>query len=308
MACSIRASAMKEPELSSSGNTDSLPLALPTGPARMVRPRGPGLGVVFWVSAAWLLLVVSTALFAQVLPLHEPTKMNLLVRGQGMSAAHWLGTDGLGRDLLSRVVHGARVSVTVGLLAPLFATLIGGALGLMAGYWRGRFSQIGMAATDVLLTFPPIVLMLVLTAYLGASLTNLTLVLAVLFIPIAARVARAVTLTLVQREFVVAARALGATDARIMLREILPLLVLPMLSFFLFSVAVVIVLEGALSFLSLGLPPPTPTWGTMIGEGRNMLESAPHVAFVPAMVMFLTVLALNLIGDAVRAVAEPNKG
>ncbi|MET0334576.1 MAG: ABC transporter permease [Rhizobacter sp.] len=285
----------------------SLPLSV-AAQAAAVRRTVPKFGVLFWVSVGWMALLVLAALCAELLPLKDPTKMNLFARGQGMSAAYWLGTDGLGRDLLSRVVYGARVSITVGLLAPLIATLVGGALGIMAGYWRGRFGQISMAAMDVLLTFPPIVLMLVLTAYLGASLTNLTLVLAVLFIPISARVARAVTLALVQREFVVAARALGATDARIMLREILPLVVLPMLSFFLFSGAVVIVLEGALSFLSLGLPPPTPTWGTMIGEGRNMLESAPHVAFVPAMVMFITVLALNLIGDAVRAIAEPNRG
>jgi peptide/nickel transport system permease protein len=287
---------------------EGLSLAMPAAGAPVRRRARAGLGVLFWVSAAWVLLVLLGAAFAHALPLPEPTKMNLMARGQGMSAAHWLGTDGLGRDLLSRVVFGARVSVTVGLLAPLLATLVGGALGVMAGYWRGRFGKVSMAAMDVLLTFPPIVLMLVLTAYLGASLVNLTVVLAVLFLPVAARVARAVTLAVAQRDFVTAARALGATDARIMLREIVPSVLLPMLSFFLFSVAVVIVLEGALSFLALGLPPPTPSWGSMIGEGRNLLESAPHVAFVPAAVMFITVLALNLIGDAVRAVAEPSKG
>lgn len=287
---------------------DSLALPLPATAAPVARRTRRGFGWVFWLSVGWVGLVLVAAVCADLLPLKEPTRMSLMARSQGMSAAHWLGTDGLGRDLLSRVIHGARVSMTVGLLAPLVATVIGTALGLAAGYWRGRFGKLCMAAMDVLLTFPPIVLMLVLTAYVGASLTNLTLVLALLFVPIATRIARAVTLALVQREFVVAARALGATDLRIMRREILPLLVMPMLSFYLFSVAVVIVLEGALSFLSLGLPPPTPTWGTMIGEGRNLLESAPHVAFVPAMVMFLTVLALNLIGDAVRAVAEPDKG
>lgn len=289
--------------------SDTLSLPAAAQPATPVRrmPRRR-FGWVFWLSVGWVGLVLVAAVCADLLPLKDPTRMSLMSRSQGMSAAHWLGTDGLGRDLLSRVTFGARVSMTVGLLAPLIATIVGTLLGLAAGYWRGRFSKLCMALMDVLLTFPPIVLMLVLTAYVGASLTNLTLVLALLFTPIATRIARAVTLALVQREFVVAARALGATDLRIMRREILPLLVMPMLSFYLFSVAVVIVLEGALSFLSLGLPPPTPTWGTMIGEGRNLLESAPHIAFVPAMVMFLTVLALNLIGDAVRAVAEPDKG
>ena len=288
--------------------SDTIALPVAAQPAAPVRRSARRFGWVFWLSVGWVGLVLAAAIGADLLPLKDPTRMSLMSRSQGMSAAHWLGTDGLGRDLLSRVTFGARVSMTVGLLAPLIATLIGTLLGLAAGYWRGRFSKLCMAAMDVLLTFPPIVLMLVLTAYVGASLTNLTLVLALLFIPIATRIARAVTLALVQREFVVAARALGAADLRIMRREILPLLVMPMLSFYLFSVAVVIVLEGALSFLSLGLPPPTPTWGTMIGEGRNLLESAPHVAFVPAMVMFLTVLALNLIGDAVRAIAEPDKG
>lgn len=270
-------------------------------------PRRPGLGGLFWLSVGWIALVAMLALAAQWLPLPEPTRMSLSHRGQPPSALHWLGTDALGRDILSRVIHGARVSMLIGVLSPVLAIVLGGLVGVSAGYWRGPLSRLAMAAVDLLLTFPPIVLMLVLTAYLGSSLSNLTLVMAVLFTPVAARVARAVTLAVAQREFVTAARALGATDVRIICREVLPNIALPMLSFYLFIVAVVIVLEGALSFLALGLPPPTPTWGTMIGDGRNLLESAPHVTFAPALVLFLTVLAFNLAGDALRAQAEPDR-
>jgi peptide/nickel transport system permease protein len=274
-------------------------------PPGVMKPR---LGWLFWASLGWIALVVLLAALAQWLPLPDPARMSLVQRGQPPSAAHWLGTDALGRDMLSRVVHGARVSMLIGVLAPVVAIVLGGAIGVAAGFWRGRAARLAMATVDVLLTFPPIVLMLVLTAYLGSSLTNLTLVMAVLFTPVAARVARAVTLGVAQREFVTAARALGATDLRIVLREVLPNIAMPMLSFYLFIVAVVIVLEGALSFLALGLPPPTPTWGTMIGDGRNLLESAPHVTFIPALVLFVTVLAFNLAGDAVRAIAEPSRG
>lgn len=278
-----------------------------SGAAAPRRHASKRFGWLFWLSVAWIGLMLVLAVGAGWLPIPSPTKMSLFQRNQGLSALHWLGTDGLGRDLFARIVHGAQVSMLIGLAAPTLAVLVGGSLGVMAGYWRGHMGRLTMGAMDVLLTFPPIVLMLVLTAYLGPSLLNLTLVLAMLFVPVAARVARAVTLAVAQREFVTAARALGATDLRIMVREILPNVAIPMLSFYLFIVAVVIVLEGALSFLALGLPPPTPSWGVMISEGRNSLETAPHITFIPSMVLFLTVLAFNLVGDAFRAVAEPSR-
>jgi len=184
---------------------------------------------------------------------------------------------------------------------------IGGALGLLAGYFRGRFETLVVGSMDVLLAFPPLILALAITAYLGQSIPNLTIILGVLGIPAFMRVARAATLTLARREFVIAAEALGASHARILLRELLPNVVLPLLAFFLLGVAVIIVAEGALSFLGLGVPPPTASWGSMIGEGRESLEVAPQLAFLPAIAMFLTVLSFNLVGDTLRALTDPRQ-
>jgi peptide/nickel transport system permease protein len=225
-----------------------------------------------------------------------------------MSLQHWLGTDGLGRDELARLIYGARVSLTVGLCAPVIGITIGGALGMLAGYFRGRFESLVVGSMDVLLAFPPLVLALAVTAYLGQSLFNLTFILGVLGIPAFMRVARAATLSLARREFVIAAQALGATHARILLRELLPNVFLPLLAFFLLGVAVTIVAEGALSFLGLGVPPPVSSWGSMIGEGRESLEIAPWLAFLPAIAMFLSVLSFNLIGDTLRAFTDPRQG
>src|SRR5216684_4857726 len=237
-----------------------------------------------------------------------PTDMDMLERRAPMSWEHWLGTDGLGRDELARLIQGARVSLTVGLCAPVIGITIGGALGMLAGYFRGRFETLVVGSMDVLLAFPPLILALAVTAYLGQSILNLTFILGVLGIPAFMRVARAATLTLARREFVIAAQALGATHARILLRELLPNVILPLFAFFLLGVAVTIVVEGALSFLGLGVPPPVSSWGSMIGEGRESLEMAPRLAFIPAVTMFLTVLSFNLVGDTLRALTDPRQG
>jgi len=205
------------------------------------------------------------------------------------------------------LIHGARISLVVGLLAPLIGLVIGGALGLLAGYFRGRFETLVVGSMDVLLAFPPLVLALAVTAYLGQSILNLTCILGVLGIPAFMRVARAATLTLARREFVIAAQALGATHVRILLRELLPNVLLPLVAFFLLGVAVTIVAEGALSFLGLGVPPPVPSWGGMIGEGRESLDVAPRLAFLPAFVFFLTVLSFNLVGDTLKALTDPRQ-
>jgi peptide/nickel transport system permease protein len=209
---------------------------------------------------------------------------------------------------LSRLIFGARISLVVGLCAPIIGLAFGGTLGILAGYFRGRFESIVVGSMDVLLAFPPLVLALAVTAYLGQSIFNLTCILGVLSIPAFMRVARAATLTLARREFVIAAEALGASHARILLRELLPNVLLPSLAYFLLGVAVIIVVEGALSFLGLGVPPPISSWGSMIGEGRESLDVAPRLAFLPAIAMFLTVLSFNLIGDALRAITDPRQG
>ena len=269
--------------------------------------RRRGLGIIFWTAVLWLALVLALAILADVLPLADPARQALLARRAPPSAAHLLGTDALGRDILARVIYGARASLGIGLLAPLIATSIGAALGLLAGYFRGALETLTIGATDVLLAFPPLVLALAIVAYLGQSVPNVIAVLAVLTVPAVTRVARAATLTIREREFVTAAQALGASHARILLREILPNVMLPLGAYFLLLVAVTIVAEGILSFLGLGVPPPAPSWGGMIAEGRDSLDTAPHIAFIPAGVMFLTVLAFNLVGDTLRAVTDPRR-
>lgn len=266
-------------------------------------------GALFIGSVAWIVLIGLSAIFADWLPIASPTDMDLLAkRAPPGSESHILGADHLGRDELSRLIHGGRVSLTVGLLAPVIGVTIGGCLGMLAGYFRGRFETFAVGGVDVLLAFPPLVFALAVTAYLGQSVTNITLVIGVLGIPAFTRVARAVTLSLSEREFVTAARALGATHARILIRELLPNVALPLLAFFLLAVAVTIVVEGALSFLGLGVPPPTASWGSMIGEGRDSLDIAPWLSFLPAGFMFLTVLAFNVVGDTLRALTDPRPG
>ena len=272
--------------------------------------RGPRrIGPLFVLAVVWIALIALAAIFADWLPIQSPTDIDILAkRAPPGTDGHLLGADHLGRDELSRLIYGARVSLTVGLLAPVIGVLIGGCLGMMAGYFRGRLETWAVGTVDVLLAFPPLVFVLAVTAYAGQSVWNITLVIGVLGIPAFTRVARAVTLTLSEREFVTAARALGATHSRILVRELLPNVALPLLAFFLLAVAVTIVVEGALSFLGLGVPPPTASWGSMIGEGRESLDLAPWLAFLPAGFMFLTVLAFNIIGDTLRALTDPRPG
>lgn len=275
-----------------------------SAPAR----KGRRLGMLFWTAIGWMILVFAVAIFATVLPLPSPTDMDLLEKRAPLSAAHWLGTDGLGRDELSRLIYGARISLVVGLCAPMIGLTIGGALGMLAGYFRGRAGSFVVGSMDVLLAFPPLILVLAVIAFVGQSIFNLTLILGVLGIPAFMRVARAATLTLARREFVIAAQALGASHVRILLRELLPNVILPLFAFFLLGVAVTIVVEGSLSFLGLGVPPPVASWGSMIGEGRESLDIAPRLAFLPAIAMFLTVLSFNLVGDTLRALTDPRQG
>jgi peptide/nickel transport system permease protein len=270
--------------------------------------RGRRLGLLFWMAISWMIFVFAVAIFADVLPLPSPTDMEMLEKRAPFSFAHWLGTDRLGRDELSRLIYGARISLVVGLCAPIIGVVLGGALGMLAGYFRGRFESVMVGSMDVLLAFPPLILALAVTAYLGQSIFNLTCILGALSVPAFMKVARAATLTLARREFVIAAQALGATHARILLRELLPNVMLPLSAFFLLGVAVIIVVEGALSFLGLGVPPPISSWGSMIGEGRESLDIAPRLAFIPAIAMFLTVLSFNLVGDTLRAFTDPRQG
>lgn len=265
------------------------------------------LGVVFWVSVAWIALVILGAIFASTLPLKNPDNP-LAVPSLGASVHYPLGTDDLGRDMLARIVFGARVSIIVGFTSIAIGLAVGGTLGVIAGYYKGRIGRLIMGCMDVLLAFPALVLALAIVTFLGQNLRNVVIAIGVLAVAPIARVIRASTLTFAEREFVTAARALGAKNGRIIVREILPNVALPTLSFGLVAVAVAIVAEGGLAFLGLSVRPPTPSWGSMINEGRTYLQQAPQISLIPAAVMFLTVLAFNFVGDSLRARFDVRQG
>jgi peptide/nickel transport system permease protein len=254
----------------------------------------------YWVAWTWLGSVILAALFAPLLPLWDPAIPDYSNVFGGITPQHWLGGDTLGRDTFSRVVYGARASLLVGICAVGAGAVVGGILGMVAGYFRGRTEKFLTWIADVVLAFPGLVLIIAIVAVLGASLTNLIAGLAILSVPTFIRLSRATTLVVAQREFVQAARAYGCRPLRIIAREIAPNVVLPVAAYAFIMVGVFIVVEGSLSFLGLGIPPPTPSWGGMIAAGRTELLRFPHISLFPAAVMFLTVLSINYIGERTR--------
>lgn len=269
---------------------------------RLIRPD---FDTGFWLSAAWVAIVVLGAILADVLPLAEArdTKKTFsepIAGRPDLFSKHPLGTDKFGLDLLGGVFYGARLSLEISVGAALIGLVVGGLIGVCAGYFRGALDGVIGTFTDALLAFPPLILLIALMVAVKPSVPNLMIALAVLGIPTYIRLARASTLTIAQREFVMAARAMGATKRRIILRELVPNVALPLVSYAFLIIAVLIVAEGSLSFLSLSIPRPEPTWGNMIQAGSADLRKIPHLVFVPATVMFLTVLALNRLGDFAR--------
>lgn len=265
-------------------------------------------GVGFWLAAVWLALVVLLALLAPVLPLRGPAEDDFSkIRQPAFESfdGDVFGADQLGRSVLSRAIHGGRVSLRVGFGAVAIGLAVGGVVGMAAGYFRGRLDAVINVVTDVGLAFPPLILLLTLAAIFGGSAWNITFALAALSIPTMIRLARANTMVFAQREFVTAARAMGAKNSRILFSEILPNVALPLLSYAFIIVAVVIVAEGSLSFLGVGIQRPIPSWGGMIDQGRQELDNAPHIVAVPAVVMFLTVLAFNRVGEQLRQIYDP---
>ena len=259
-----------------------------------------GYGLTFWLATVWLVVVLICAVFANLLPVKDPLTPDVINKLALPGPDHWLGTDGLGRDTLARLVHGARVSVTISVTAVAIGMVVGGFLGIIAGFFRGKTETVLMTIINIILAFPALVLLLVLLAFVGRSLVVISLIVGFLSIPIYTRVARATTLAVAEREFVRASRTMGAKNSRVLAREILPNVVLPVAAFGLVAMGVVIVLEGTLAFLGLSVQQPAPTWGGMIFDGKRYLSEAPHVVLIPSIAMFLTVLSLNLVGDALR--------
>jgi peptide/nickel transport system permease protein len=269
------------------------------------------LGFAFWLPIAWIFFVAVCAFSAGLWGLPEPDLMdwnNSAAVPCTKGSISILDQSGEEVERPSRLVYGARVSLAVGLISPVIGFVLGGILGMLAGFYRGRLEAVIVGAMDAILAFPGLVLLLAITFYLGTSLQNLIIALGILTIPAFCRVARANTLTFSEREFIQAARALGEKEMSILMREILPNVIMPMIVYALLVVAFMIVIEGALSFLGLGVPSPTPSWGGMIAEGREVLEEAPHVSMIPSFVMFLTVLSFNLIGDSLRGLRDTKEG
>jgi peptide/nickel transport system permease protein len=263
-------------------------------------------------AAGGLVLIVASAVLAPWIAPHDPLGVNIRHRlappawmEQG-TAAHLLGTDQVGRDLLSRMIHGGRVSLVVGVAAVLISATIGVLLGLSAGYFGGNVDWLIMTFVNVMLTFPFVLLALAVIAVLGPSLANMIIVLGVAGWPIYARVIRAETMAIREREFVLAGRALGMNHARIVARQIVPNLVSIIVVIATLQVAQVIILESFLSFLGLGIQPPTPAWGNMLGEGRVYMLNSWWIATFPGLAIFLTTLVINLMGNALRDWLDPH--
>ncbi|MFI5035722.1 MAG: ABC transporter permease [Acidimicrobiales bacterium] len=263
--------------------------------------RGP-LGLLFWVCVGWLVLNVVGAVFANVMPLKDPLFGDFGNINVGPSLHHLLGTDDLGRDIFSRVVYGSRVSIAVGTGSMVIGFGIGMPLGMLAAYRRGRFDTILTACMYILLAFPAIIAVIaVLSFWTPRTMLKIILVIGLASIPLVYRVIRTATLAVATKDYIVAAKVQGATDRRILMKELLPNIAPISISFLLIGVATVVTLEGALAFLGLSVNPPTPSWGNMINESRTVLAQNPWLVLFPSLALCLFLLSLNFIGDRLRS-------
>jgi ABC-type dipeptide/oligopeptide/nickel transport system permease subunit len=252
-----------------------------------------------------LCLFLIVAIAAPILSPDDPYRQDLYDRLAPPSASHPFGTDDFGRDLLSRVIYGGRISLWIGIVSVSIALIGGTCLGVIAGYWGGTIEDIIMRSMDLMLAFPSILLAVVVVAVLGPSLTNAMIAVGIVVIPQYARLVRASVLTIREREYVLAAHAVGAGDWRIIRRSILPNCIAPLIVQSTLGMATAILDAAGLSFLGLGAQPPTPEWGAMLSEGREVIVKSPWVLMFPGGAIFLTVLGFNLLGDGLRDAFDP---
>jgi peptide/nickel transport system permease protein len=274
-------------------------IAAPSAWKRAARSGGLAVGLV---------LVVAMALVALLAPWvapYDPDAQDVLMKLEGPSAEHWFGTDAFGRDVLSRVIWGARVSLFVGTVATLAGVLIGTVIGIVSGYYGGIVDKLITAAADVLLSFPQLIMGLMLVAVLGPTLFNLILAITITAVPAFIRVARGSTLAMKERDFVDACRALGFGDLRIMFLHVLPNIMDEVVVMGSLWLAAAIRTESTLAFIGLGVPPPTATWGGIIRDGFDNLLDAPWLSIFPSLAILVVMIALNLIGDGLRDATDP---
>ena len=260
------------------------------------------LGILFWACVGWLILNLLDAILANVLPMKNPFFQDYAVVNASPSLHHLFGTDDLGRDIFSRVVFGSRVSIEVGLGAMFIGFGFGGPLGMLAAYRRGKFDTFLTTFMYIFLAFPAIIATIaVLSFWTPRSLLKIIVVVGIASVPIIYRVIRTATMNIATKDYVIAAKVQGATDRRILVKELLPNVAPIGVSFLLIGVATVITLEGSLAFLGLSVNPPTPSWGNMINESRAILQTNPWLAIFPSVAMCLFLLCLNFIGDRLRS-------
>ncbi|KGA96011.1 diguanylate cyclase [Alkalihalobacillus alcalophilus ATCC 27647 = CGMCC 1.3604] len=251
-------------------------------------------------------LLIFIALFAPFIVPYDPTAQNYSMILQGPSAEHWFGTDEIGRDVLSRVIYGAQVSLQAGLISVGIALAIGVPIGLISGYYRGFWDEfIIMRITDAMLSFPPLVLALALAAVLGAGLENAMIAIGIVLTPNFIRLIRSEVIAHREREYVEAGKASGLKDWRIISKHILPNTMAPIMVQATLAIASAIISEASLSYLGLGTQPPTASWGAMLSAGQGYLATAPWIALFPGLFIFLTVISINLFGDGIRDMLDP---
>jgi peptide/nickel transport system permease protein len=270
-------------------------------------PPDKRLGALFWICAGWIGLVILVAIFANLLPLPNPDFQNFAAPQNGAPGwGHLLGTDDLNRDIFSRLLFGSRVSLVVGFGGTFIGLILGGVPAMYSAYRRGRVDTVLNTVSYAVLAFPALVAVIAIGEFWGHQLWKITVVIGVFSAPLIFRVVRASTLSYASRDFVMAAKALGASDRRILTRELLPNILPTIISFGLIAVATLIVLEGTLAFLGLSVPLPTPSWGNMLNEGASLLtgskgQTNPWLVIFPAAAMFSLLFTLNVVADKLRA-------
>ncbi len=261
-----------------------------------------------WIGAVGgliVLILIIIAIIAPILTPYSPTEMNVIDRNSPPSRDYIFGTDRFGRDQFTRIVYGARVSLQVGMISVGIGVLSGLLLGLLAGYYRGILDSIIMRFMDLLLSFPAILLALVVITVLGPDLTNTMIAIGITYIPVFTRIARGSVLSVREDEFILAGRAIGLNDWRLITRHIMPNILAPIIVQASLALAGAILTEAALSFLGLGIQPPAPSWGAMLNESRRYMEIAPWTVIFPSLAIMLTVISFNLFGDGLRDVLDP---
>ena len=257
------------------------------------------------IGLAMLLLLIFAAVFANLIAPYDPVEQNLLIRLQGPSAAHWFGTDELGRDIFSRILYGARISLTVGLIAVSISCVAGCALGAIAGYYGGILDTVIMRISDIMMAIPSILLNISIVAALGTGLQNVMIAIGISSVPAYCRIMRASLLSLKNQEFVDASRVAGSTDFYIIMHHIIPNSLAPLIVQATLKVGGAILSCASMSFIGLGIVPPTPEWGAMLSTGRDFLRDAPHLTAFPGLAIMFAVFSMNLIGDGLRDALDP---